>query len=405
MVGVQVKILILGAANDQVKLIRVAKQLGYFVIVCDFTSTNPGLSLVDKHYQIDYLDKDKVLAVAIKEKIDGVISNSEPAMPIVAYVAGQLGLQGNKEDSIKVLADKTRFRAIQKELGFFTPKHYVVDSYVGAMSKMQEMRLPVLIKACECSATRGTYKIERFDKEEIRSAYTTSVAHSWNGKVAIEEFVPMPSLTTYEGDIFVFEDDIIWDGIFYTQRSTDAPMVPMTYSGPIAFSDTHIALIKHTLSKIFHAVGIRHGQYNVELYFTPENELFVIEINTRQGGRNLPEFIKEFSGVDLTKLLVSTSVNERKFFLEYKSQIHARRYITHHLIFPHSEGVFAGLYIDVEIEHYLFAKELYINYGGNLHKTYDGTGVIGYVDFEFPDQATRDKYAFHMEKYVYIKYI
>ena len=82
-----IKILILGASNDQIKLIKMAKQLGYYVVDCDFTLTNPGLPFVDKHYQINYLDKDKVLKIAISEQVDGIISNSEQAMPIVAYVS------------------------------------------------------------------------------------------------------------------------------------------------------------------------------------------------------------------------------------------------------------------------------------------------------------------------------
>ena len=36
-----IKILILGASNDQIKLIKMAKQLGYYVVDCDFTLTNP----------------------------------------------------------------------------------------------------------------------------------------------------------------------------------------------------------------------------------------------------------------------------------------------------------------------------------------------------------------------------
>ena len=58
----------------------------------------------------------------------------------------------------------------------------------------------------------------------------------------------------------------------------------------------------------------------MELYFTDKNEPFVIEINTRQGGRNLPEFIEQFSSVNLTKLLVSTCVGEKSYYEEYKNQ-------------------------------------------------------------------------------------
>ncbi len=86
------KILILGATENQVKLIKTAKNEGYYVIVCDWTNDNPGIKLADKHYQVSTLDREAVLEVAKKENIDGVISNSEPAMENVSYIAEKLNL-------------------------------------------------------------------------------------------------------------------------------------------------------------------------------------------------------------------------------------------------------------------------------------------------------------------------
>ena len=69
------KILILGANNSQVQLIQAAKKEGYYVVVCDYADDNPGLPLVDKHYQVSYLDQEEVLSIAKEEHIDGVIGN------------------------------------------------------------------------------------------------------------------------------------------------------------------------------------------------------------------------------------------------------------------------------------------------------------------------------------------
>ena len=95
------KILILGAANDQLLLISKSKELGYYVIVCDRTTTNPGLKYVDKHYQVDYMDREVVLQIAKVEEVDGIISNSEVVMQNVAYVFEEFGLRGNTLESIR----------------------------------------------------------------------------------------------------------------------------------------------------------------------------------------------------------------------------------------------------------------------------------------------------------------
>ena len=398
------KILILGASDDQIRLIKTSKDLGYYIVDCDFTTTNPGLPLVDKHYQIDYTSKDRVLAVAKKENIQGVISNSEQAMPTVAYVAENLNLIGNSLESIEKLADKTKFRFLQGKAGVFYPKHFEVSSCDEVLDKIVNMHLPVLIKACECSATRGTFKIESYDKDRIVEAFQESKNQSWNNRVALEEYVEMPSMTTYEGDIFICGDLFIWDGMFYTQRSSFAPMIPMTYSGPLNEGDPHKKAIKEVLKKLFKEAGIRHGQYNVELYFTRYNKPFVIEINTRQGGRNIPEFINEYSGVNLTRLLVSTCMGEMDLINNYVEGFHKPHYISHHLIFPHQDGRFCGFHINNEILPYVKLKNIDCGRGDQLHKSVNGTDVIGYVDFEFPDKETRNAYAFNIEDHAYIKY-
>ena len=119
----QKRLLILGANNGQIQLIKAAKEEGYYVIVCDYTDDNPGLPFVDKHYQVSYLNQEAVLSIAKKEKIDGVIGNTDPAMPMVAQIASQLGLIGNKPECIDPFISKSAFRRLQEEVGLYCPKH------------------------------------------------------------------------------------------------------------------------------------------------------------------------------------------------------------------------------------------------------------------------------------------
>lgn len=398
------KILILGASNDQLKLIKTAKDLGYYIVDCDYTSTNPGLPFVDKHYQVNYLDRDKVLEIAKYENVDGIISNSEQAMPIVAYISEKLTLPGNNIKSILTLSDKLQFRKLQKDIGEYYPQYYEVENHIVAADYMKSMQFPVILKPCKGSATRGTIKIEKYNAADMEGIFERSQHFSWNNRVALEEFVKMPSLTTYEGDVFITEDDIIWDGMFYTQRSVHAPLIPMTYSGPLNDNDVNINSIKNTLTNLFRSAGIKLGEYNVELYPTFDNKIFVIEINTRQGGRNLPEFINQFSGVNLTKLLVTTSVGDYTFYNQLKTKSTAKKYISHHLIFPHQDGIFNNLHIAHEIESFVIAKEILCQKGDNINKSENGTDLIGYIDFEFPNQKSRNMYAFNIENYVYVEY-
>ena len=105
------KILLLGGSAQQVIAIETAKKLGYYTIVCDFLEDNPGQFVADKFYLVSTTDKDKILDVAKKENIDGILAYaSDPAAPTAAFVAEKLRLPGNPYNSVDILCNKDKFR-------------------------------------------------------------------------------------------------------------------------------------------------------------------------------------------------------------------------------------------------------------------------------------------------------
>ena len=89
------KIMIVGGGIRQVQLLDAAKKLNYHVVLCDMTTECPGYKYADTYYSTSTMDYEALLDVAKKEKVDGIITNSEPAMPIVTRIANDLGLVGN----------------------------------------------------------------------------------------------------------------------------------------------------------------------------------------------------------------------------------------------------------------------------------------------------------------------
>lgn len=62
------KILILGASVYQVPLILAAKRMGLYTIVASIPGEYPGFALADKVYDINTVDKEAILQVALDEK-------------------------------------------------------------------------------------------------------------------------------------------------------------------------------------------------------------------------------------------------------------------------------------------------------------------------------------------------
>ena len=285
------KLLILGGAEAQVPVIQAAKKEGYYVVLCDWTTTNPGIKYADKHYQVNTLDTDAVIRVAVEENIDGVISNSEPAMLNVSRIAKELHLRGNSIACMETLLSKDRFRSLQEAAGVYAPKHYLAENETDFLNAAEKMPCPFVVKPAASSASRGTTVVSSYDPEGLKALYRINTDYSWNDQCMIEEFVDMPSLTMIEGDLFVLNKEILWDGLFFTTRSRITPMLPMTYSLPLRTDPIQLSEIQSTLVKILDAAGFTFGELNVEMYFTQDNRLFVIELNPRQGGAGIPAFI------------------------------------------------------------------------------------------------------------------
>lgn len=395
------KILILGAGDAQLSLIRVSQKQGYYVIVCDVREEMKGEKIADKYYKINYLDQNAVLEIAKREKIDGVISNSEPAMLNVAYIAGQLGLPGNSMESVEVLLSKQKFRDLQKKAGVFVPEYHVASSVEELLACTEKMKYPIVIKPTESSGTRGTTKLCSFQEDEIRKAFESCSEFSRNCLVTVEEYVEMSCLTVNGADIFVIGDEIMWDGWFRQNRSKDMPMLPMTEVFPLVVSEDKKTEIQRVVNKIIHASGVSLGEYNVETYYTKDDDVFVIEINPRQAGNHIPQLIEEHSGVSLTRLLVSTAVGDMSYYEYLKTFKRESNYVTQQVVFSKKGGIFERLYIAPEIEDYVNWCDIVVREGDVVAQGINAAEAVAYVDLHFDSYDTQHYYTDKIEEYIY----
>ena len=394
------KLLILGGAEAQVPVIQAAKKEGYYVVLCDWTTTNPGIKYADKHYQVNTLDTDAVIRVAVEENIDGVISNSEPAMLNVSRIAKELHLRGNSIACMETLLSKDRFRSLQEAAGVYAPKHYLAENETDFLNAAEKMPCPFVVKPAASSASRGTTVVSSYDPEGLKALYRINTDYSWNDQCMIEEFVDMPSLTMIEGDLFVLNKEILWDGLFFTTRSRITPMLPMTYSLPLRTDPIQLSEIQSTLVKILDAAGFTFGELNVEMYFTQDNRLFVIELNPRQGGAGIPAFIFRHCGIDMYKLLVTTAVNDDRYFNSLKQFNRECHYVSRHSVFSHSAGVYKGIRCSPIIQKYVKKIEERIPCGEEVQACSNGTDVLAFVDLEFESYELQHRYCDDMEKYI-----
>lgn len=206
------KILLLGGSAQQVIAIETAKKLGYYTVLCDFLTDNPGQYVADKFYLVSTTDKDAVLEVAQKEKVDGVLAYaSDPAAPTAAYVGEKLKLPTNPYSAVDILCNKDRFRAFLQDNGFNAPVSMGYRTIEDAIADTSRFRLPVIIKPVDSSGSKGATVLHSWDNvtDALEFAFSFSRAH----RVIIEEYIEKKHPYLIGGDIFVLNGKVVIWGL------------------------------------------------------------------------------------------------------------------------------------------------------------------------------------------------
>lgn len=181
-----------------------------------------------------------------------------------------------------------------------------------------------------------------------------------------------------------------------------APMIPMTYIFPAIVSQDELAIIKAKISKIFKEAGIRYGEYNIEMYFTNTGELFIIEINPRQGGHRITQMIKKHTGYDYNKLLVTTAVCDNSYYETIKNTKPENNYNTLHVVFSNFSGTLEHIECHPDIQEYITDIEIKKKEGTIVSQRHNATDYIAYVTMQFPDRKSQLTYSRdQIEKLIY----
>ncbi|MGM9549905.1 MAG: ATP-grasp domain-containing protein [Faecousia sp.] len=397
------KILVLGGGINQLPLIEAAKAEGYYVIVCDYNHEPPGAKLCDKFYEASAGDRNVLLEIAEKEQINGVVANTEALMANVSFVSEKFGLVGNPEQAVQTLLSKSKFRKLQEAIGVYTPKHIEARNLEEANERIKGFAYPIIVKPDENSGCWGTTVIRaKEEKEKLAAAFKKCEELSRDNHVVIEEFVEAAALEEVEAEIFVHEGEILWDGLLLTLRSELLPLIPMTDVYPLPYRDDQIAQIKRALEKTISAAGIVHGEYNAELFFTRDGDLFIMEINARQGGDSIPTYVHKSCGVNLHKLLVTTAVGDNYYWDALKTYKRPIRNISLHPLFSTKTGTFVKLDIDKRIDNHISKIDLFVKPGDTVYATENASHEIGYVELSFPNAQIQMEISRHLWQYIQI---
>lgn len=393
------KILLLGGSAQQIIAIKTAKRLGYYTVLCDFLTDNPGQYEADKFYLVSTTDKDAVLEVAQEEKIDGVLAYaSDPAAPTAAYIAEKLGLQGNPYQSVEILCNKGRFRKFLLENSFSAPKAHGYASADDVLNAKISYEYPIIIKPVDSSGSKGATVLHSEEglMEAVEFAFSFSRCH----RIIVEHFIEKKHHYLIGGDVFIENGKIVLWGLMNCHRDNSVnPLVPVGKSYPLQLEVEDIQRVKETLASMVEKLGIRNGSMNVELVVDKSNRVWPIDVGPRSGGNMIPDLLGDMFGVDIAEMSIEAAMGT-----PIKGKVHEPTgyYATHNL---HSakNGIYKDISFAPEIEQYIYRKCLYKKAGDPVEYFDNAAKCLGIVFFKFPDEKTMQNVLEHINELIAIE--
>lgn len=306
------KLLLLGGSSQQIVAIETAKKLGYYTVLCDFLTDNPGQYSADKFYLVSTTDKEAVLDVAKKENIDGVLAYaSDPAAPTAAYVAEKMGLPGNPYESVEILCNKDRFREFLKNNGFCTPAAKGYSDIQSAFDDIKNgyFRMPVIVKPVDSSGSKGVGKIETIEETLQKLEYAMSFSRG--KRIIVEEFVEKLGYQI-AGDGLSIDGKLVFRYFANDHFNPECvnPFVPISASFPYNMPQKVQDSIHCEIQRLLTLLNMKTCTYNFDMRIDSEYHVYLMEVAPRDGGNYIPQIIKYATGVDLVEYSVRSAMGE-----------------------------------------------------------------------------------------------
>ena len=342
------RILMLGGAMQQIPIIRAAKEMGLYVITCDYTPENPGHKLADEYFNVSTTDLEAVLKLAEAKAIDGIVAYaSDPAAPTAAYVAEKLGLPGNPYESVKLCTEKDLFRAFLKEHGFHCPQAQGYRTYEEAAADIGRFRFPVMVKPVDSSGSKGVVKI--YGLEELEAAVEEALSYSRGKRFIVEEFIVKKGYQV-SGDGFSVDGKLVFTSYgneLYSGAGGTREYVALGEFWPSLLTAEEKKKVDDELQRLITALGMRTCAYNIEVILDEKGTPYVLELGPRNGGSYIPQLIQYATGVDLVKYTILGALGEDCSGL---GMAETKGVWSNYMIMSHAGGRFKGLRFEPEFE-------------------------------------------------------
>lgn len=305
------KLLIVGAGRGQVDLIKTAQKMGCKVIVATHSYDYPGVPLADKVCLADIRDHEAVCKIAEDEGVDGVATAClDTGIEAVGYTCDKLNLSGISFVPAQRANDKLLMKRALVAAGVPTAKYSMVGDKQALYNVLEEMTLPLIIKAVDLQGSRGIYVCET--KEEVISYYDLVMEQTQKDYCIIEEFIRG---VEFGAEAFVQNGEVIFVLPNGKRNHFVSTGIPIGHFAPMERDEAFLEKASRIVSDAIAAIGFNNCAVNVDL-IERDGEIYIIELTGRVGANCLPELVSLYYGINYYEMIVmcALGLDARKVF-------------------------------------------------------------------------------------------
>lgn len=324
----QKKILVLGGANQHVKLINAAQDMGVYTIVTDYlpVSQSPAKQVADEYWDISITDVAEIVAKCRAEGVDGVMAAwLDPCQIPYCQICKELNVPCyGTEEQFFLFTNKHAFKELcMKNAIGIIPEFSEEDVHNG------QLQYPLFVKPVDSRGSRGQSVC--VDEQSLLQALQFAKAESSDGDVIIEKFIENKDTfqVTY---MFV-------DGEPYILRTTDGysgtvedklDNVALCSISPSRYSKEFVETVHPHIVEMMKSIGFTNGPVMLQGFYD-EGVFRFFDPGLRFPGVEYDDMIAEVFGIDVMKMMVEFALtgefseyhlsNEAEFLGEKRSAV------------------------------------------------------------------------------------
>ena len=383
----QKKLMLLGGIRYLLPVIKIAHDLGYYVITADYLPDNIAHKYSDEYVNVSIIDKEAVLRVAREKQIDGILSYGvDPGVVSAAYVAEKMELPFQcSYEAACTLQDKSLFRQFLQENGFNCPRKADFKNFDDAIANVDTFDYPIIAKPVDSAGSKGVSKVE--DKSTFEEACRYAFYNSLSGHIIVEQFLEAEG--TPSGSESFFVDGELKYNAFYDQlfdKEAANKFTPAIEYWPSAKPQRFLDEIKSELQRLGNLLGITTGLFNIE-WRVSGGKAYLMEVSPRAGGNRLAEILNYATDVNIIYAETVKSVGIKP---EGVKEPTYNGYYAIYNIHSEHEGTFNELVIDDVLEKHIVEKEIRVKKGDHVETFKGANNAIGTLFLHFDTREELD---------------